>query len=220
MLVHERMSRNPITVSPETPVPDALRLMRDRKVRRFPVVDGRGKLVGIVSDKDLLHAAPSPATTLAVWEIPELLARIRVEHVMARSVITVDADTPLEEAARVMADSKIGGLPVMQSGTLVGIITETDLFKSLLEMLGGRRSGVRIAVSVDDAKGQLAKVTETIFGAGGDIVGLGIRELPETADGQWELMFKVQDVSQDVLVAALKPVVNGILDVRTIAHDS
>jgi acetoin utilization protein AcuB len=220
MLVHERMSRNPITVTPDTTVPNALRLMKEKKVRRFPVVNAQGKLVGIVSDKDLLHATPSPATTLSMWEIPDLLARIKVDHVMTHNVITVTADTPLEEAARIMADSKIGGLPVMQGGTLVGIITETDLFKSLLEMLGGRRKGIRLAVSVQDAKGQLAKVTEAIFAAGGDIVGLGIRELPETVDGQWELMFKVQDVSQDTLVAALKPMVQEVLDVREISQDS
>ncbi|MFO7661005.1 MAG: CBS domain-containing protein [Chloroflexota bacterium] len=220
MLVHERMSRNLITVSPDTTVPKALRLMKEKKVRRFPVVNAQGKLVGIVSDKDLLNAAPSPATTLAVWEIPELLARIRVEHVMTHNTITVTADTPLEEAARTMADCKIGGLPVMQGGALVGIITETDLFKSLLEMLGGRRAGVRVAVSVEDAKGQLAKVTEAIFGVSGDIVGLGIRELPETVDGQWELMFKVQDVGQEELVAALKPLITAVLDVREIDHDS
>jgi len=220
MLVHERMTRNPVTVTPETPVPDALRLMRDKKVRRFPVVDGQGRLTGIVSDRDLIHATPSPATTLAVWEIPELLAKIRVEHVMTRNVVTIAADVPLEEAARVMADNKIGGLPVMQGGTLVGIITETDLFKSFLEMLGGRRSGVRVAVSVQDAKGQLAKIANAIAGAGGDIVGLGVRELPETVDGQWEMVFKVQDVSQEALVAALKPVVHAVLDVREIAHAS
>lgn len=216
MLVHERMTRNPVTVNPGTPVADALRLMREKKVRRFPVVDAQGKLVGIVSDKDLLYASPSPATTLSMWEIPDLLARIKIEHVMTPDVITVAADTPLEEAARIMADRKIGGLPVLQDGTLVGIITETDLFKSLLELLGGRRSGVRVTFSVRDAKGELARVTQAVFGIGGDIVGLGARELPADADGQWEIMLKVQDVDQDALVAALRPVAADILDVRTV----
>lgn len=220
MLVQERMTRNPITTTPETPVPEALRLMRQNKVRRLPVLDGHGKLVGIVSDKDLLYASPSPATTLAVWEIPELLAKIKVDHVMTRKVITVADETPLEEAARIMADHKIGGLPVMQGETLVGIITETDLFKMLLELLGGRRPGVRVTVSVPDAKGMLAKVTGAIFGIGGDIVGLGVREMSASGDGQWEIMVKVQDVEQDKLVEALRPVVDQILNVREIPQAS
>lgn len=215
MLVSEPMTPNPFTVSPDTPVTEALRLMREKKVRRFPVVASGGKLVGIVSDKDLLHAAPSPATTLAVWEIPELLSKIRVEHVMTRDVITVQDSTPLEEAARMMADNKVGGLPVMHGDKLVGIITETDLFKSLLELLGGRRPGVRVTVAVNDAKGVFAKVTTAIAAAGGDIVGVGARELP--GSGKWEVMVKVQDVSKDQLIAALRPVVTDILDVREVA---
>jgi acetoin utilization protein AcuB len=215
MLVRERMTRTPVTVHPETPVTEALRLMRERKVRRFPVLDSNGRLVGIVSDKDLLHASPSPATTLSMWEIPDLLAKIRIEHVMTRDVVTVADDTPLETAARVMADRKIGGLPVMSGETLVGIITETDLFKSLLEMLGGRRPGIRIAVGVADAKGTLAQVTNAVFAAGGNIVGLGVHELP--GGDEWQVMLKVQDVGEEALVAALRPVVREVIDVRTVS---
>lgn len=214
MLIREYMTPDLITVQPATTVPVALHLMRERRVRRLPVVDERGKLVGIVSDKDLLYASPSPATTLAVWEIPELLAKIRVEHVMSRKVITVSADTPLEEAARIMADNKVGGLPVMQGDTLVGIITETDLFKQLLELLGGRRPGVRIAVTVSDAKGTLAKITSAIFAAGGNIVGLGVNEIAGSDGMQWEIVFKVQGVPQDQLVEAITPQVGQVLDVR------
>lgn len=214
MLVRECMTRNPVTTTPDTPVPDALRLMRGRKVRRLPVLDKHGKLVGIVSDKDLLYASPSPASTLAVWEIPELLSKIKIEQVMTREVITAAEDTPLEEAARVMADHRIGALPVMQDKTLIGIITETDLFKALLQLLGGRRSGVRVSVSVPNAKGMLAKVAKAIFDAGGDIVGLGLSELQGTGGTQWTITFKVQDVPLDQLVEAIRPVVHEILDVR------
>lgn len=214
MLVRECMTRDPITVTPDTTVPDALRLMREKKIRRLPVVNSQGALVGIVSDKDLLYASPSPATTLAVWEIPELLAKIKVEKVMTARVITTTDDTPLEEAARIMADHRVGGLPVMHEDRLVGIITETDLFKALLQLLGGRRRGVRVTVSVPDEKGTLAKITNAIFGAGGDIVGLGFRELTDSRGTQWEITFKVQDVPQERLVEVLRPVVREILDVR------
>ena len=216
MLVRELMTPNPITVRPDTSVPDALHLMRERKVRRLPVVDAHSRLVGIVSDKDLLYASPSPATTLAVWEIPELLAKLKVEKVMARDVITVAEKTPLEEAARIMADRKIGGLPVMQGPDLVGIITETDLFKSLLELLGGRRSGVRIAVAVPAVKGVLSKITTAIFDAGGDIVGMGMKGILGSYGDTAEVVLKVRDVDRDALVAALKPVVTEVLDVREV----
>jgi acetoin utilization protein AcuB len=214
MLVRERMTTNIVTVSPHTSVPEALRLMRNKRIRRLPVLDGHGRLAGIVSDKDLLHASPSQATTLSVWEISELLAKITVEHVMTREVITVTDDTPLEEAARLMADRRIGGLPVMQGQTLAGIITETDLFKALLDMAGGRRPGVRITVRAPGVKGTLAKITNAIFTANGDVVGLGVNEIEGTTGKEWELMFKVQGVTKDHLVAALQPVVLSIQDVR------
>ncbi len=216
MLVRDLMTSNPVTVHPETSVPDALRLMRERKVRRLPVVDGHGRLVGIVSDKDLLYASPSPATTLAVWEIPELLSKLKIEKVMTRDVITVSEKTPLEEAARLMADKKIGGLPVMQGPDLVGIITETDVFKSLLELLGGRRSGVRLAVAVPAVKGELAKITTAIFNAGGNIVGIGMKGILGSKGDTAEVVLKVQDVSRDALVEAVRPVVSDVLDVREV----
>lgn len=216
MLVRELMTPNPVTVRPDTSVPDALRLMRERKVRRLPVVDSHGRLVGIVSDKDLLSASPSPATTLAVWEIPELLGKLKVETVMTRDVITVAEKTPLEEAARIMADRKVGGLPVMQGPDLVGIITETDLFKSLLELLGGRRSGVRVSVTVPAVKGVLAKITTAVFEVGGNIVGIGMKGILGSYGDTAEVVLKVQDVERDVLVAALKPVVSEIVDVREV----
>jgi acetoin utilization protein AcuB len=214
MFVREYMTPNPITITTDVSVPQALRIMRDKKVRRLPVLDKHGKLVGIVSDKDLLHASPSPATSLAVWEMNELLAKLKVKKVMTRKVITVTEEMPLEEAARIMVDRKIGGLPVMRERTLAGIITETDLFKVLLEMLGGRRPGVRVAVTVPGAKGTLVKVTNAVFGAGGDIVGLGVTEVSGSRGLQWEVMLKVQDSSRDKLVEALKPVVDEILEVR------
>lgn len=213
MLISQFMTPNPYTVTAGTGVPQALRLMHDHNVRRLPVVDDEGRLVGIVSDKDLLYASPSPATTLAVWEIPELLGRIKVKDVMTRKVITVSPKTPVEEAARILADNKIGGLPVLAGSELVGIVTETDLFKLFLELLGGRRPGVRVAVSVKDAKGTLAALTGAIFDAGGNIVGLGVNEIPGGED-TWEIVFKVQDAETDALVEAMRPHVEEVLTVR------
>jgi acetoin utilization protein AcuB len=214
MLVRERMTPNPVTITTDVSVPDALRLMHERRVRRLPVLDGRGRLVGIVSEKDLLNAAPSPATSLSIWEIHYLLARLKVQSVMTTEVLTVSEDAPIEDAARIMIDRKIGGLPVMRDATLVGIITETDLFKAFLALLGGRRQGVRITAYTPGVKGTVSKITGAVFGVGGDIVGLGFSEIPDTAEMKWEMTIKVQGVPRDTLVAALRPVVKEILDVR------
>jgi acetoin utilization protein AcuB len=135
MLVGERMTRDPIVVRDDTPIDKALKIMRDNKVRRLPVLNDKGALVGIVSDRDLLFASPSPATSLSIYELHYLLARIAVADVMTTEVITVTEDTSLKEAARIMVDNRIGGLPVERKGELVGIITETDLFKTFLELL-------------------------------------------------------------------------------------
>jgi acetoin utilization protein AcuB len=214
MFVKEFMTPDPITITPDTAVPAALRLMGEKKIRRLPVVDNHGKLVGIVSDKDLLHASPSPATSLAIWEITDLMAKLKVEKVMTRSVISVTEDTPLEEAALIMADKRIGSLLIMRDKKLVGIITESDLFRVLTELLGGRRSGLRMTIAVTGAKGTMAKLTNAIFAANGDIVGLGVKEIPNADDLHWEIMLKVQDVAKDKLVALIEQESAELIDIR------
>jgi acetoin utilization protein AcuB len=172
MLVGERMSRNPVTILDTASIDDGLHLMRERKVRRLPVLDPSGKMVGIVSDKDLLHAAPSPATSLSVYELHYLLAKLTVRQVMSSPVISVGQDTPVEEAARVMADNKIGGLPVMEGDRLVGIITETDVFKILVELLGARTPGLRLTVAVTEGKGVLARLSQALAELGANIISV------------------------------------------------
>ncbi len=146
MLVGERMSHPVIYISPDVPINEALNLMRNEHIRRLPVIKD-GTLVGIVTDKDLLNASPSPVTSLSIWELNYLLSKITVKDVMTREVLTVTEDTPIETAARIMADNKIGGLPVMRDDKVVGILTETDLFKIFLELMGAREKGVRVRLS-------------------------------------------------------------------------
>ena len=169
MLVGERMTRNPVTILDTASIDDGIHLMRERKVRRLPVLDESGKMVGIVSDKDLLHAAPSPATSLSVYELHYLLAKLTIKQVMSSPVISVGPETPVEEAARVMADNKIGGLPVTEGGKLVGIITETDVFKILVELLGARTPGQRITIRVTEGKGVLARIASALADLGANI---------------------------------------------------
>lgn len=212
MFVGERMSHPVLTITPDVPVQDALARMRKDKVRRYPVLDKRGRLVGIVTDSDLMNASPSEATTLSVWEINYLLSKITVERVMTREVITTTEDTTVEEAASLMADKKIGGLPVMRGDRLVGMITETDIFKIFLEMLGARSAGVRITVEVPDTPGKLYELAGAIYRLGGNIHGMGA--IQGESSQTRTLTFKVADVPLDELKQAFEPLVEKIIDIR------
>jgi acetoin utilization protein AcuB len=214
MLVKERMTSNPITITPDTSFEGALKVMRKNKVRRLPVLDRERKLVGIVSEKDLLYASPSPATSLDIYELHYLLSKITVKEVMTEEVITVEEDTPLEETARIMADNKIGGLPVVRDGVLVGIITETDLFKIFLELLGARERGLRLSLLVPDRKGILASLTGEIARLGGNVVSLGTF-LGEDPTNRL-ITVKVQDVPEEKLLAAVEGIEAKVLDVREV----
>jgi acetoin utilization protein AcuB len=211
MLVGKRMSHPVITIPPEMPVVDALNLMKRERIRRTPVVKG-GKLVGIVSDKDLLNASPSPATSLSVWEMNYLLTKITVKEVMTKKVLTVTEDTPIEEAARIMADNKIGGLPVVRDDLVVGIITETDLFKIFLELMGAREIGVRVTALMHEERGQLAKLTQLIANANGNFVAFGQFSGEDSSNRL--ITFKVVGIDQEPLQKLIEPLVEKLIDIR------
>jgi acetoin utilization protein AcuB len=213
MLVHERMSKHPITITKDTPINQALKVMRDEKVRRLPVLNKKGELVGIVSERDLLYASPSPATSLSIHELHYLVSKITVDKIMTEDVITVSEYTPLEEAARIMADNKIGGLPVVRDGKLVGIITESDLFRIFTEILGARDMGVRLSMLVPEQPGILADITRAIADMGGNIISLGTF-LGEDPTNRL-ITVKVADVPEDRLVAEMKALALEIEDART-----
>ena len=213
MLVGERMTHHPVTILETASIDDGLHLMRERKVRRLPVMDEWGKMVGIVSDKDLLHAAPSPATSLSVYELHYLLAKLTIKQVMASPVISVTMDTPFEEAARIMADKKIGGLPVVDKGELVGIITETDIFKILVELLGARTPGLRFTVRSLDQKGTVAHLTQAIAARGGNIISLVIYAAADP--GYWHITLKVAGLDEAAVLAAVSEAGVTLVDLRT-----
>ena len=213
MLVGERMTRPVLFVAPEMPVQDALAQMRKERVSRYPVLK-KGKLIGIVSEDDLLNASPSDVTSLSVWEVNYLLSKITVERVMTREVITVTEDTPLEEAARIMADQRIGGIPVMQGEDVLGMITQTDIFRVFLEMLGGRHPGFRVVAMVKNEPGLLHKLTKAIDDAGGNIIALTTYAGQEIEGG--EITMKVDQIEEGSLRKALQPFVHEIKDFREV----
>jgi acetoin utilization protein AcuB len=212
MLVKDRMHHPVITVHPDTNLPEAQELMRVEKIRRLPVVNQRGQMVGIVTENDLDKAAPSNATTLSVWELRDLTRKVTMDQIMTKQVIAVTDDTALEDAAHVMVNCNISGLPVLHDDKLVGIITEMDLFKAFIEMLGGREKGVRLTVVLNRVPGQLAKLTQAIFAMGGDILGLAAYEGDSSETGM--VTVKVSGVEQETLKSAISPLVVRVVDVR------
>jgi len=212
MLVKNRMSYPIITVEPDMPIMEALNLMRTKNIRRTPVVDAKGKLVGIVSDKDLLNAGPSQATSLSVWEINYLVGKITIKKVMSKTVLTVSEDTPIEEAARIMVDNKVGGLPVMKGDAIVGVITESDLFKVLLELMGAREDGLRVTALIPEKLGELDQLTHAIAEAGGSFISFG--QFNGDEDDNRIVTFKVSGLDKEAVKTAVSPVVDNIVDIR------
>ena len=212
MLVGSRMTPDPVTVRPDTPVAEAQALMRSKKFHHLPVLDRERRLVGIVTEKDLLYAAPSPATSLSVYEISYLLSKLAVDKVMTKKVVTVREDTPLEDAARIMADYNVGGLPVMRGPLVVGMITESDLFRVFIELLGARQSGVRVTMLIPEKKGELADIAAAIAREGGNILAFASSAGDKPSNALCTI--KVDGLSRDRLVALLQPLVLQISDVR------
>jgi acetoin utilization protein AcuB len=212
MLVKDWMTKEPLVVSPKTSIEEAIRTMRGNRVRHLPVVKDGDTLVGLVTQTDLLQASPSPATSLSVWEINFLLAKMQVRDAMTTQVIVVEEDCPLEEAALVMAEHKFGCLPVVQGKQLVGIITETDLFNIFTEQLGARSTGVRLTLQIPDVKGSLAKLADRIADLDGNIVRL--TTLPGREKGLAITTVKVEGVGQEALVEGLGAIDAQVLDAR------
>ncbi len=162
MRVGEWMTPNPVSVSPETPVLDALKLLGDHGFRRLPVVEA-GKLIGMTTSKDLKDAMPSKATTLSVWELNYLLSKLTVAEMMARPVITASEHEDMEDAALRMQEHRVGGLPVLnEAGQLTGMVTVSDVLRAFTEILGLREGGVRLTLSMPDVPGSLSRAVQAL----------------------------------------------------------
>jgi acetoin utilization protein AcuB len=213
MLVKEVMTPNPVVIEPNMPVTRAQRIMKEDQVRHLPVLRKGKELVGLITRDALNRALPSELSTLSIWEINYHLANIQVREVMVKKVLTVTEDVTVEDAARIMIENKIGSLPVMREGQLVGIVTDVDLLGALSNLMGWRQPGVRVTVQVPDERGWLAKVTTAIADAGGLVAGGGAYPVSEPLKAN--LVFKVRNVPLDELRALLDGIEGlVILDIR------
>jgi len=179
MFVRNHMTRAPVTIVPETPIFDALQIMKRNKIRQLPVALPDGTLVGLVTERDLLMVSPSPATTLSIYEVNYLLAKMTVREVMIKSPAMIKPEATLEEAAVIMREHKFGSLLVINEGKLVGIITESDLFDAFIKIFGFRRPGTRLVVVADNRMGTLADLLAIIRDHKMNVIGLAALEMPE-----------------------------------------
>ena len=194
MFVINRMTKNPMTVTADTKVDEVAYLMKKHNFRRLPVVED-GKLVGFLSDSDIIRVSPSPATTLSRYEINSLLAKMCVRDIMKKDVISVNVDATIEEAALLMYKNKIGGMPVVSNvGAVVGVITETDIFKTFVDVMGLLDSKTRITLEVSDKIG-VVKDIATIFGDEG--VSIDSLITCKKDDGKYEIVIRadINDVN-------------------------
>lgn len=159
MYVKNRMTTNPYTIAFDALITDVVELMREKNLKRVPVVNGE-KVVGILTRSDIQKVSPTKATTLSIYEINYLLAKTKVSDAMTKEVITVSPDALLEEAAVLMRDSRVGTLVVVENDKLIGIITESDIFEAFIDLLGFREIGSRITMQAQDVPGILADIGE------------------------------------------------------------
>ncbi|AEV30482.1 CBS-domain-containing membrane protein [Sphaerochaeta pleomorpha str. Grapes] len=214
MIIERRMTRNPVTATPDMSVAEASALMKREKVHRLPVLDKDKKLVGIITEKDILYASPSPATSLSIHEMAYLLSKLTVKKLMSKNVVTITKDTTVEEAARMMVDQDLSCLPVMEGDSLIGIVSKSDMFKILLELFGARHFGVRLSFLVQDKPGTIAKISQALSEQGIDIITFGTFMGTDPTNAICTI--KVQGAPMSKVVEIVKPFVSQLLDVREV----
>lgn len=214
MIIERRMTRNPVTATPDMSVAEASALMKQEKVHRLPVLDKDKKLVGVISEKDILYASPSPASSLSIHEMAYLLSKLTVKKLMTKNVVTISKDTTVEEAARLMVDQDLSCLPVLEDGKLIGIVSKSDMFKILLELFGARHFGVRLSFLVEDHPGTIARISSALAEQGIDIISFGTFMGTEPTNAICSL--KAQGAPMAKVVEIVKPFVMQLLDVREV----
>jgi len=213
MLVSNIMTRNPVFIHPELSLTDARSIMDKQRIGHLPVLNKSNVLVGLITRADLLKAAPSSATSLDMYEISYLLSKLTVEKIMEKTVVIVQENEVVEEAARIMADQGIGCLPVMNGSLLTGIVTDTDIFHFFINAYGARHKGIRITVNFKEKPGQFAAFASAIAEKGGNIVASVSSEGDDVAHRR--ATFKITGISRAAVEEAAGKLDGGeIEDIR------
>jgi acetoin utilization protein AcuB len=218
MLVKDYMTRHPLMAQPDMPIVEAQRFMGENNIRHLPIVGDGKRMLGLIT-RQVLLVDPGRLGSLDVWDIARTLTELTVKDVMIKpeNVITVEQDATLEDAAEIMVKKKVGGLPVLEDGVVVGIISEIDLLAHLTDLLGGHVPGIRVTFRSSDRQGVLADVADAIAGKGWGVYASGYVRTPKQPD-HWDYVFKVRDAAKEEFVAVLEQVEDiEILDVRETA---
>jgi len=214
MFVKDCMTPDPICGYPDMAVTEAQDLMLSKGFRHLPIVIDSNKLVGLITRTSLRSALPSDVSRFSRFEVSYTLSKIKVHSVMVKDVITIEPNTPIENASFVMADKKIGTLPVVHEDKLVGIISDSDLFITMTSLLGAMNPGIRVTVQQPDQSGVIARLTSVIADAGG-YLSVCVGYFPKNEPGQWVSLCKVQNIKENKLVEVINSIEDTtILDIR------
>lgn len=203
MLVERWMKANPITVAPLDSFRHAMNLIRQRGIRHLPVVEG-GRLVGIVTDRDVRQASPSAVTSLEIHELHYLLEKITIRDIMTSEVVTAIPEMPIEAAARLMLTQRIGSLPVLRGMALVGIITETDILSAFVEVMGIQAEQTRLELVLEERAGAFLDACRIVQDQGGDIVSVVTATASHRGEPKKVMLFRLEGVVLDPLVKRLE----------------
>ena len=223
MLIRDWMTTDVITATPETSMLKVSKMMKEYDIRRVPVVDAQNKVVGIVSDRDVKDASPSKATTLDMHELYYLLSEIKVRDIMTPDPVTVEVRDTVERVALLMEERAIGGLPVVDDeGSLVGIITDHDIFKVLVQITGVRHGGVQVALAVEDLPGVMRPIFDLLREYDASLISMLSSD--SKRGGNWREVFvrirPMERAEENRLVEALRERFDLLYWVREKVHEA
>ncbi|MDY0275986.1 MAG: CBS and ACT domain-containing protein [Desulfomicrobium sp.] len=199
MIIKEWMTKDVITIDPEASMMRAAKLMKEKDIRRLPVVDNQGKVMGILSDRDVKEASPSKATTLDVHELYYLLAEIKVKNIMTPNPLTISEDDTVIKCAAIMHDKKISGLPVLNAQQkLVGIMTQNEVYRVLLSITGVYHGGIHMGLKLPDKRGTLKEVLDCLRGYKARVISV-LTSYDQVEEGFRQVFIRIKDMDKSVL---------------------
>lgn len=217
MLIRNFMTKNVITIDAEETMPKAIQLLRQHKINMMPVTH-QGKLVGVITDRDLKKASPSEATDLDTHELKYLLNKIKIKDIMTKKVIIIPPDHTIEEAAEILMNEDISGAPVVnERGDIEGVITSTDLYKALIALSGLGRRGIQFAFQIEDRPGSIKELTDIIRAAGGRIASI-MSSYDRVREGWRNVFIRVYDINRDILPQLMKDLQNQATMLYMVDH--
>ncbi len=204
MLISDWMTREVVSVEPDVSMMKVSKIMKEKRIRRLPVVDSGNKLLGIVTDRDIKEASPSKATTLDIHELYYLLSEIKVKDIMTKKPFSVMPDHTIERAALIMMEKRVGGLPVVdEQEHVVGIITESDVFKVLIAITGAQFGGVLLTFKLPNTEGSLKAVLEVLRNEQARIISILTSYGQQEEEGYRQVYVRIQDLEKNTLDALI-----------------